>query len=68
MKKIFILLYGMFVIKNDWYTWFNIDSFDNNLNFELVGILLGLALYNHTILKMDFPLVVYRKLIKYKEE
>lgn len=37
-------------------------SFECGLNFELVGTLLGLALYNETILSIRFPLVVYKKL------
>lgn len=57
----------MFVKKNqDSYLWFNSDSFECNLNFELVGMLLGLALYNFTILKLDFPLLVYKKLKTFK--
>lgn len=52
----------MFITKNDTYIWFNHDSFECNLNFELIGMLLGLALYNSTILKLDFPLVIYKKL------
>lgn len=54
--------FGMFLKKNERLWWFNHDSFECNLNFELVGMLLGLALYNSTILKLDFPMVVYKKL------
>ncbi len=52
----------MFVTKLENFLWFNPDSFECNLNFELVGVLLGLALYNSTILKLDFPLVIFKKL------
>ena len=36
----------MFLIKNERFVWFNHDSIECNLNYELIGILLGLALYN----------------------
>lgn len=62
IEKLFDPNFGMFISKNEWYMWFNKDSFECNLNFELIGMLLGLALYNSTILKLDFPLVVYKKL------
>lgn len=52
----------MFVSKSERFLWFNHDSLECNLNFELIGMLLGLALYNSTILKLDFPKVVYKKL------
>ena len=40
--------------------WFNADSLEANIQFELVGALLGLAIYNSVILDVSFPLVVYR--------
>ena len=43
--------------------WFNPDSFENDAQFTLVGILLGLAIYNNIILDVKFPHVVYRKLM-----
>ena len=42
--------------------WFNKNSFECNINFELIGMLLGIALYNSTILKLNFPLAIYKKL------
>jgi len=33
------------------------------LYFELIGKLLGLAIYNHVILDLQFPLVLYKKLM-----
>ncbi len=44
--------------------WFDYRSFECNINFELLGILLGLAIYNETILPLKFPLAVYKKLKK----
>jgi ubiquitin-protein ligase E3 A len=42
--------------------WFNPDSYEAPVNFELVGSLLGLAIYNSVILDVQFPLVLYKKL------
>ena len=43
--------------------WFNPTSFENDGQFTLIGILLGLAIYNSIILDVHFPMVVYRKLL-----
>ena len=37
--------------------WFGIQE------FRLLGILIGLALYNNTILDLAFPPVLYKKLM-----
>lgn len=58
--------FGMFVIKNEWFLWLNGDSIECNINYELIGMLIGLALYNLSILKLEFPLVLYKKLLHYK--
>ena len=42
--------------------WFNSSSLESEKEFELVGILLGLAIYNGIILDVHFPLVIYKKL------
>jgi len=44
--------------------WFNKNSFEVNLQFELFGIILGLAIYNQVILDVKFPKAVYKKLTK----
>ncbi|XP_072352821.1 ubiquitin-protein ligase E3A-like isoform X1 [Scyliorhinus torazame] len=46
--------------------WFNPTSFENDGQFTLIGIVLGLAIYNHCILDVHFPMVVYRKLMSKK--
>lgn len=56
----------MFVIKNERFLWFNGDSIECNVNYELIGMLLGLALYNQSIIKIDFPRVLYKKLLIFK--
>jgi E3 ubiquitin-protein ligase HECTD2 len=43
--------------------WFNGASTDNIREYNLVGILMGLAVYNAIILDIRFPLVCYKKLL-----
>lgn len=61
--ELFDVKYGMFERKNDAFLWFKLGSISSNLNFELIGILLGLALYNKTLLDLHFPKVLYKKLV-----
>ena len=44
-------------------TWFNSDCTWNYDGYYLVGVLVGLAVYNAVILDVHFPTVVYRKLL-----
>ncbi len=44
-------------------TWFNSDCFWNDEEYYLSGILVGLAVYNSTLLDVNFPSAVYRKLL-----
>lgn len=43
--------------------WFNTTSFESDAQFTLIGIVLGLAIYNNIILDVHFPMVVYKKLM-----
>ena len=43
--------------------WFNPLSFETESQFTLIGIVLGLAIYNSCILNVQLPMVVYRKLL-----
>lgn len=43
--------------------WFNSSSLENDAQYNLVGLILGLAIYNYCILDVHFPMVVYRKLM-----
>jgi hypothetical protein len=55
---------GMFTYNNETHQfWFNSMSFENDAQFTLIGIVLGLAIYNSTIVDVHFPSVVYRKLV-----
>lgn len=55
---------GMFTYDSETHQfWFNSMSFENDGQFSLIGIVLGLAIYNSTIVDVRFPPVVYRKLV-----
>ncbi|XP_071088555.1 ubiquitin-protein ligase E3A-like [Haliotis cracherodii] len=55
---------GMFTYnESTHHFWFNPMSFENDGQFTLIGIVLGLAIYNSCILDIHFPMVVYRKLL-----
>ena len=56
--------YGMFIHRSQSRTfWFNMLAQGMESEFELVGIVIGLAIYNGVILDVHFPLVVYKKLL-----
>lgn len=64
VRDIFNPKYGMFYYNEDTRLfWFNSPPWDAFVEFELVGILLGLAIYNGHILELHFPRVVYKKLL-----
>ena len=46
--------------------WFNSDSFESDSEFELIGILLGVAIYNAIIVDFQMPKCIYRKLMGMK--
>jgi len=71
-KEFFLLMvrqlidpsFGMFVMDEDTNTmWFNPNTFEIALKFELVGVILGLAIYNGVILDLNFPHALYKKLL-----
>jgi hypothetical protein len=56
MKEIFNLEFAMFKFNEDTQLyWFNGQTYEPNLNFELVGNLMGIAFYNNMF--VDMPLV-----------
>ncbi|XP_061681552.1 ubiquitin-protein ligase E3A [Syngnathoides biaculeatus] len=64
LEEIFNPDIGMFAYDNDTRLfWFNSSSLENEAQYTLVGIVLGLAIYNNCILDVHFPMVVYRKLM-----
>ncbi len=55
---------GMFTLNEETNAyWFNPTSFEVERQYTLIGIVLGLAIYNNIILDIQFPMVVYRKLM-----
>lgn len=65
IKEILDPKYGMFKEFEDSRTvWFSEHSFEEEEMFKLIGTLIGLAIYNFTIINLPFPLVMYKKLLK----
>ena len=61
--------FGMFSYLPETRTyWFNQVSMEPDINFRLVGILLGLAIYNSVILDIHLPMVIYKKLLGQRPE
>ncbi|XP_070135871.1 ubiquitin-protein ligase E3A [Drosophila bipectinata] len=66
VEEIFNPAFGMFVQQDETNNmWFNATPFENGAQFTLIGIIIGLAIYNNVILAVNFPMVVYRKLMGY---
>lgn len=64
VRQIFDPNFGMFSYnEKHHFFWFNLYSFEPKIKYELIGILLGLALFNDVILDIKFPLVIYKKLL-----
>lgn len=54
----------MFItMNNNSFYWFNGLSFETPMMFEFIGTVLGLSIYNNTLLDIKFPRLVYKKLI-----
>lgn len=65
VRQIFDANYGMFSYNDKTRLfWFNLYSFEPKIKYELIGIILGLALFNNVILDIKFPLVIYKKLLE----
>lgn len=43
--------------------WFSATALENAREFNLIGKVFGLAIYNSVILDVHFPMVVYKKLM-----
>ncbi|KAJ3084129.1 putative E3 ubiquitin-protein ligase [Rhizoclosmatium hyalinum] len=64
VRHLFDSQYGMFSFDEDsLLCWINPASFENVEEFRLVGIVIGLAIYNSTILDVQFPPACYKKLL-----
>lgn len=66
VAQLFDVSTGMWVDMgpNNTLHWFNPSCTWNQDGYNLVGILLGLALYNGVLLEVDFPVAVWRKLLR----
>jgi E3 ubiquitin-protein ligase HECTD2 len=63
-REIFDPNHGLFVYDDDsHYCYFNPYCFESSEQFFLVGVLLGLAIYNSTILDVAFPPFVFKKML-----
>ncbi|QYT01455.1 HECT-domain-containing protein [Trichoderma simmonsii] len=64
IREVFNPDYGMFIYDDDsQYCYFNSNSFEPADQFFLVGVVMGLAIYNSTILDVALPPFAFRKLI-----
>ncbi|KAK9903911.1 hypothetical protein WJX75_000261 [Coccomyxa subellipsoidea] len=64
MRELFDANFGMFRMDPELRTfWFRASSLDLAMEFELVGLMLALAIYNNHILEVSFPMVVYKMLM-----
>jgi ubiquitin-protein ligase E3 A len=61
MSQIFDPMRGLFVEQDggDGVVWINGESVEGLQEFELVGVLLGLAVYNSVQLDLRFPAALY---------
>ena len=65
VRELFDVEYGMFEYKEETNLyWIKKDTFESPLKFELIGIIIGLAIYNSNILDIHFPMALYKKLLK----
>lgn len=64
VRQIFDPAYSMFNYNEETRAfWFNAETLEAPIKFELIGFVLGLALYNQVILDVHFPRIVYKKLL-----
>ena len=64
VREVFDPEHGLFVYDEDsHYCYFNPSTFETSDQFFLVGVVLGLAIYNSTILDVALPPFAFRKLL-----
>jgi len=64
VREVFDPEHGLFVYDEESrYCYFNSNSFETSDQFFLVGVVLGLAIYNSTILDVALPPFAFRKLL-----
>jgi len=64
VKELFDPKYGMFKFDETTHLcWFSPASFENESQYKLLGIIIGLAIYNNIILDIRLPLACYKRLL-----
>ncbi|MCJ1280750.1 putative E3 ubiquitin-protein ligase [Xylographa opegraphella] len=64
VREVFDPEHGLFIYDDESrYCYFNPNSFETSDQFYLVGVVLGLAIYNSTILDVALPPFAFRKLL-----
>ena len=64
LRDLFDPSYGMFMYDHTTRLhWFMPSQLDMEQEFRLVGIMVGLAIYNSQLLELAFPRLMYRKLV-----
>ena len=67
IRQIFDANYGMFIYNEKTKLfWFNCNCFESTIQYQLIGTILGLALFNGVILDIKFPIALYKKLLGIK--
>jgi len=67
VREIMDVQYGMFYENPETRQfWFNSSSFTNKQEFELIGIIFGLAIYQGVIIEVPFPSLLFKKLLNFK--
>lgn len=64
MRDMFDADYGMFKLDEETRMyWFRASNIDMSMEFELVGTMIGLAIYNSHLLEFSFPMLTYRSVL-----
>ncbi|KAM9325224.1 putative E3 ubiquitin-protein ligase HERC4 [Gastrophryne carolinensis] len=65
MRELLDPKYGMFrYYEESRLIWFSDQTFEDSDLFHLIGVICGLAIYNFTIVELNFPLALYKKLLR----
>ena len=63
-REVFKVEYGLFSFNREMGVyWFNPNSLEGSIQYELIGITLALGIYNKVILGIKFPSILYKKLL-----
>jgi len=64
VKELLSPAYGMFKYSEDVRLYyFNGKTLEPNIYFELIGTLMGIAVYNNTFIDLPFPMACFKVLI-----